>query len=123
MQVILFSGAKQCRCQIEDIVSWVEAFTCTLFAMVLTSFFPDRWRDLSPYKLLILRTYCQFAGRVWLTYDQAFREHAAATKVTDWSSMNMQLYNFHTAGASARSSSGTGFPQSMEVVGFSSPVQ
>ena len=87
----------------EDIVSGVEAFT--LFAMVLTSFFLHRWWDLTAYKLLILSTYRPFAGRVWLTYDHAFREHTAATKLTDWYSVNEQLYKFHAAGASARSSS------------------
>lgn len=46
------------------------------------------------YKLLILRTYGEFGGRVSLSYDRAFREHAAASKITDWSSLNVQLYNF-----------------------------
>jgi len=31
------------------------------------------------YHLSILRTYRHFSGRVWLAYDQALREHAAAT--------------------------------------------
>ena len=30
----------------------------------------------------------------------AFREHAAATNLTDWSTLNIQLYNFHAAGTS-----------------------
>ena len=76
--------------------------------MVLTSFSPHFWRDLRVYKLLILCTYHQFAGRVWLTYDQAF--------------INMQLYNFHAAGASARSSSETECPQSTEGVGSSAAM-
>lgn len=29
------------------------------------------------------------SGKVWLNYDQAFREHAAATKLIDWSCMNV----------------------------------
>lgn len=57
-------------------------------------------RDLSQYKLLILRTYQKFSNRVWLACGRAFREHAAATNLTDWSNMNMQLFNFHAAGAS-----------------------
>ena len=47
--VILTSGTKRRWCEIEDIVSWVEAFM--LFAMVLTLFFPHRWWDLKVYKL------------------------------------------------------------------------
>lgn len=44
----------------------------------------------------------QFTSRVWLAYDRAFREHAAATNLTDWSTLNVQLFNFHAAGASIR---------------------
>ena len=54
------------------------------------------------YKLLILRTHWQYTGRVWLAYDKAFREHAVATKLVDWSSLNVQLYSLSTAGASVR---------------------
>ena len=118
--VILTSGTKQRWREIEDIVSWVEAFM--LFAMVLTLFFPHRWWDLKVYKLLLLCTYCQFARRVWLTYNKAFTEHAAATKLTDWSPINVQLYNFHAAGPSAHSSSETEFPQSMEAIGSSAAM-
>ena len=72
------------------------------------------------YQLLILRTYRHFSGRVWLTYDQAFHEHAAATRLTDWSSMNVQLFNFHAAGSSVRSSSLTTSSESPEPPGSSS---
>ena len=44
----------------------------------------------------------EFGGRVWLSYDRAFREHTAASKITDKSSLNVQLYNFHAAGVSSR---------------------
>ena len=52
-----------------------------------------------PASLLILRTYRLFNRRVWLAYDKAFCEHLAAVKVVDWSTMNIQLYNFCAAGA------------------------
>ena len=69
---------------------------------MLTSHFPHRWKDLQLYQLLILWTYRQFTGRVWLAYDRAFREHAAVTNLTDWSTLNAQLFNLHAAGASVR---------------------
>lgn len=100
-RVVFTSTNKRNRRRIEDIVSWIEAFT--IYSQVLTAYFPHRWRDLTSYKLLILRTYRKLSGRVWLHYDKAFREHAAATKLTDWSSINSQLFNLHAAGASARS--------------------
>jgi hypothetical protein len=57
---------------------------------------------LSSYKLLILRTYRQFAGYAWCDYDKAFRQHAAATRLLDWSELNVQLFNLHTAGSAYR---------------------
>ena len=97
-RVVLTPAPRRNRRQLDDILSWVEAFS--VFEMVLVSHFPLRWRDLAMYKLLIVRTYRQFGGKVWLNYDRAFREHAAASQITDWSVMNVQLYNFHAAGAS-----------------------
>ena len=47
-------------------------------------------------------TFQQFSGCVWLNYDRAFREHAAAPRVTNWSAMDVQLYNFHAADVAAR---------------------
>ena len=87
-----------------SMVTWSEAFT--IFMLILTSYFPHRWKDLTSYKLLILRTYCQLSGHVWLANDQAFCQHAAVTKLVDWSTMNIHLYNFHAAGASVHSGSG-----------------
>ena len=98
--LVLTPTPKKAKRRIEDIATWMEAFS--VYSLVLTSHFPHRWRDLSQYKLLILRTYQHFSNRVWLAYDRAFREHAAATNLTDWSNMNVQLFNFHAAGASTR---------------------
>ena len=118
-RLIITSTAKKPKQRIEDIVSWTEAFT--IYSLVLTSYFPDRWRDLLAYKLLILRTYRQFSGRVWLSYDQAFREFAAASNLTNWSEMNVQLYSFHAAGAPARNQSAKGSPSDgSEAVGSNS---
>ena len=100
-RVVLTSTHKKNRRRIEDITTWTEAFS--IFSLVLTHYFPHRWRDLTQYKLLILRTYRQFGGKVWRSYDQAFREHAAASKLVDWSAMDVQIYNFHSTGAAVRS--------------------
>ena len=85
-------------------MTWSEAFT--IFTLILTFYFPPRWKDLTSYKLFILCTYRQFSGHVWLAYDQAFRQHAEVTKLIDWLTMNVQLYNFHPAGTSVCSGSG-----------------
>ena len=117
-RLVLTSQPKKQRRRIEDIASWMEAFA--IFSLILVSSFPHRWKDLMQYQLLILRTYRHFSGRVWLAYDQAFREHAAATRLTDWSAMNVQLFNFHAAGSSVRGSSPPSSNESPEPPGSSS---
>ena len=101
-RLVLTSTPKKPKRRIEDITSWLEAFS--IYCLILASHFPHRWKDLMNCQLLILRTHRQFTGRVWFAYDRAFREHAAATNLTDWSSINVQLFNFHAAGAAVRAS-------------------
>lgn len=103
-RLVLAAPSKKPRRQITDIVQWLEAFT--VYMMIIASRFPNRWTDLTQYKLLILRTFRQYAGKVWLSYDRAFREQAAATKMVDWSKIDVQLFNFHAAGASIKNSVG-----------------
>lgn len=89
---------KQHQC-IKDMISWTEAFT--IFALVLTSYFLHQWKDLTLYKLMILQIHRQFKGRVSLAYDQAFRENAEATRLSDWSELNSLLFSFHSSGLAA----------------------
>ena len=102
-RLVLTSQPKKPKRRLEDIVSWIEAFS--VYTMVLTAYYPHRWRDLLSYKLLIIRTYRNFTGKAWLNYDQAFREHAAAMNITDWSQINVQLYHYQTAGSASRQAS------------------
>ena len=85
-RLLLTTTSKRPKRSIDDITSWSEAFS--IYSLILTSHYPSRWHDLTLYKPLILRTYHQFQGNAWLTYDRAFREHAAAARLTDWSSIN-----------------------------------
>jgi len=101
-RLVLMSVPKKPKRRIEDITSWLEAFS--IYCLILASHFPHRWKDLMNYQLLILRTHRQFTGQIWFAYDCAFRDHAAATNLTDWSSINVQLFNFHAAGAAVRAS-------------------
>ena len=101
-RLVLTSQPKKPCSHIHDIETWSEAFA--IYCLILVTYFPHRWKDLTQYQLLILRTHRHFTGQVWLAYNQAFREHAVATQLTDWSCMNVQLFNFHAAGSSACSS-------------------
>ena len=77
----------------EDILTWTEAFT--IYQMVICASHPHRWSDLTKYKLLIIQTACHSPGCLWLEYDVAFWKDVAATGASDWSRMNLDIYNFH----------------------------
>ena len=89
----LLVSKKRRLVEVEDILTWTEAFT--IYQMVICASHPHRWSDLTKYKLLIIQTACHSPGRSWLEYDVAFRKDAAATGASDWSRMNLDLYNFH----------------------------
>ena len=59
-------------------MAWSEAFS--IYALILASHYPSRWRNLTLYKLLILCTYCQFQRNTQLVYNRAFRKHAAVAR-------------------------------------------
>ena len=52
-RLVFTPSTKRNRRRVEDISSWCEAFA--IFTLILTSSFPPRWKDLTCYKLLILR--------------------------------------------------------------------
>ena len=60
-RLVLTSGPTKPKCCIDDIATWMEAFST--FTLILTSYFLRRWKDLCHYQLLILRAYHQFASR------------------------------------------------------------
>ena len=53
-RLVMTSQPKKQRCRIEDIASWMEAFT--IFSLIMVSSFSHRWKDLMQYQLLILQT-------------------------------------------------------------------
>ena len=97
---LICSWSPNSSCCLRTLQRWMEANAT--FMLILTSYFPHRWKDLCQYQLLIPQTHRQFATCVWLSYDQAFHQLAAATNLVDWSSIDVQLFNFHAAGASVR---------------------
>ena len=56
-RLVLTSSPKKPKRRIEDISTWLEAFS--IYCLVLVSHFPNRWKDLLQYQLLILRTHHQ----------------------------------------------------------------
>ena len=89
----LLVSKKRRLVEVEDILTWTEAIT--IYQMVICASHPHRWSDLTKYKLLIIQTARHSPGRSWLECDVAFQKDAAATGASDWSRMNLDLYNFH----------------------------
>ena len=54
-RLVLTSTPKKPKRRIEDITSWLEAFS--IYCLILASRFPHRWKDMMNYQLLILRTH------------------------------------------------------------------
>ena len=106
---LLVSSSKKRVREITDIITWVEVFT--IFSWIFCSAHPSRWQDLTQYKLLIIKTSRQFSGKAWLHYDIAFCRDAATSGLSDWSRMNLDLYNFHTCSSPIQSGSSNGLPQ------------
>lgn len=90
---LIVSSSKRRLVEIKDILTWTEAFT--IYQMVSCSIHPQRWPNLTKYKLLVIQTARQYPGQAWLEYNLAFCKDAAATGLTDWLKMNSDLYHFH----------------------------
>ena len=73
-RLVLSHTPKKPTRHISDITSWMEAFS--IFYLILCSYFPHWWRDLTSYKLLILWTYRQFSSFCWLNYDRLSGSHS-----------------------------------------------
>ena len=81
-------------------------YSQSIHSLTLMLYFPHRWKEFCQYKLLILCRHRQFGGCVWMGYDPSFRKHAVASELVEWTSIGVQLYNFHTVGASSSGAAG-----------------
>ena len=116
-RVIISNTPKPPR-RITDLTLWSQAFG--IYSLVLVTYHPHRALDLLRYHLLILRLASQFPGTVWCDYDEAFRRDAAARQIRDWSSMHVELFNFHSGASLART--GASRPSSVTAAS-SSPLE
>ena len=87
--------ASKRKQEVTDILTWVECVTS--YITVLTTYMPNRSRDLLSYMALIIRMAKRYSGNCWLNYDCAFRLEAAASNIRDWSKLKPDLYSYHTS--------------------------
>ena len=87
--------ASKRKQEVMDILTWVECFAS--YITVLTTYIPNRSRDLLSYMALIIHMAKRYIGNCWLNYDRAFRLEAAASNIRDWSQLKPDLYSYHTS--------------------------
>ena len=84
------SDTKKNRREIPDFLSWLQCFG--VYASIVVSKQPDRFRQLMAYQTLMIREARRCGGTGWLAYDAMFRQQAAHAPGTDWSKLNTSLY-------------------------------
>ena len=90
------SSTKPKRHTVSDIVEWLQCFGTYTAIISLKS--PSRVLDLLGYQNLILHTFREFKGDVWLEYDRCFRQQAAAIPSDNWAVMDSHIWNFTFSG-------------------------
>ena len=74
-------GSKKWVTEIEDVVTWTEAFT--IFWMTLCHTFPSCWKDLNQYKLLIIQTARCFSDKMASLRHRLQKRSASSLGSTD----------------------------------------
>ena len=97
--LVLTPTPKNLKWWVDDITSWLEAFSvyCLIYPPI------SRITGKICCNISCLSSRLTTNSLVWLSNDWAFCKHAAVTNLTDWSTSNLQLFNFHAAGASVYS--------------------
>lgn len=95
-QVILFQSVEQAqkrKKQIEDISSWVQAFSVYVAALSSAETTTrEEGVGLVAHLHLINQLARELGGSQWLKYDADYREWAAAKGVRTWGELNLALY-------------------------------
>ena len=78
------------RREIPNVLSWIHCFS--LYAAVLCTKYPEKFRELLAYQALIVGE-AQRGGRGWIMYDIAFRQQITSIEETDFAKINQSLYS------------------------------
>ena len=83
--------ARARRKPIKDIITWVQCFV--IFMAAVQQHDPGAINELLAYMFTIIRAAQEFEDPAWRSYDEAFREKAAATGNRKWSEIDSLIYN------------------------------
>ena len=81
---------------VTNILEWVCCFG--FYVSVIAGSTPQRVPDLMNYQALIIDAYTEYKGDYWSGYDRQFRQRAAVTPTTSWSTMDTTLWNLAFGG-------------------------
>ena len=76
---------------VTNILEWVRCFG--LYISIIAHSTPERVPDLLSYQAFIIDAYTEYQGDYWSGYDRQFRQRAAVTPTTSWSTMDTTLWN------------------------------
>ena len=74
---------------VTNIMEQVQCFG--LCISIIASSAPERVLDFLSYQALIIDAYTEYQGEYWSGYDRQFRQRAAVTPATSWSTMDTTL--------------------------------
>ena len=81
---------------VTNILEWVRCFG--LYISIIAHSAPERVTHFLSYQALIIDAYTEYQGEYWSGYDRQFRQRAAVSPATSWSSMDTTLCNLAFGG-------------------------
>ena len=81
---------------VTNILEWVRCFG--LYVSIIARSTPEKVPDLLSHQALIIDAYTEYQGDYWSGYDRQFRQWAAVTPTTIWSTIDFTLWNLAFGG-------------------------
>ena len=81
---------------VTNILEWVRCFGPCISIIACSA--PESMPDLLSYQALIIDAYTEYQSKYWSGYNRQFRQRAAVTPATSWSTMDTTLWNLAFGG-------------------------
>ena len=79
-----------------SILEWLQCYA--VYVTVVARKQPTRLADLMGYQSLIIEAHMEYKNDCWIGYDRRFRQQAASSPRTPWSTIDTTLWNLAFAG-------------------------
>ena len=78
--------------EVSNIIDWVQCFG--IYITIISCTAPNRIADLIGYQSLTIQASQDYQKGCWVVYDQRFRLKASASKLKEWSIIDVTIWNF-----------------------------